>query len=308
MDKIIKFLLMSLSALFIVCIIFIGVPSILSFPSINENNNSVSDCGLTKINSLGVFREDIFYPYFFTIPYNFVRISETNYSLLKNGKQPTMMINKRKTLSDAYYGYYSNILFYENQSDYYRSILNGFQKLKQKYDLDDDEYLQLVVTSIQAMPYYTNNGDVKYPIITYSEGCGDCDDKSFLLVTLLSQENYNVSLFIIPPYEKYLTGSHAMAGIASHSARFTKNGYAMIETTKKGSLIGEFPIYASSEKVLVIKIGNGTKTYETYSVVSIFPNGTRYKEIKKGDTVSYRTLYTEGFDLLSPFRNIDSLQ
>ena len=101
---------------------------------------------------------------------------------------------------------------------------------------------------------------------------------------------------------------HAMAGVASKSATFTKNGYAMIETTKKDSTIGEFPITIASEKVQIIKIGNGSKTFETYTLIAISDEGM-YRIKRKGASVISITPYNQNFDPLDFFRkqkeNID---
>ena len=188
----------------------------------------------------------------------------------------------------------------------YKILLKQFQKIKSIYNLNDDEYLQLIVNFVQSMPYFTEKPDVKYPFITFVDGCGDCDDKSLLLLALLAQENYNVSIFIIPNGPN-LPG-HAMAGVASHSATFTKKGYAMIETTKKDSAIGVFPLNVASEQVLVLKIGNGTKTYETHSLIAITEEGW-FRVIKKADKTVSITPYHQDFELLDFFRqqkeNID---
>ena len=67
--------------------------------------------------------------------------------------------------------------------------------------LDDDEYLELMAVAVQSLPYDTDGTLTapKFPIETYVDGRGDCDDKSLLLAALLAREGYSVALFYFKP-------------------------------------------------------------------------------------------------------------
>jgi hypothetical protein len=299
-DKIIR-----ITSFLVVIIVFLFAFLLLHISSIKTQpiaNDTVfvTQCGFLKDNFLRLFNGNLVHSRLFSYPYNAVGINLDDYFLLKDGNRSRPVFYQQKPLTENYRQYYIKIIFTGNQSVYYSAILKEFQKTKSVYNLDDDEYLQLIVNFVQAMPYFTEKSEVKYPLVTFTDGCGDCDDKSLLLLALLSQENYNVSIFIIPPDGPNLP-SHAMAGVASNSATFTKNGYAMIETTKKDSAIGRFPSNVASEKVLVIRIGNGTKTFETHSSIWVV-DASMFKVIKKGNKTVSITPYYQDFDILDFFR------
>ena len=293
-DNIIKDTVFCIFIFILILILLVALTTVIK-PTLSENNTVfVTHCGFSKDYSFKSFEGDFIQNRLFSNPYDTIEIKVDDYFLLKERNRPKLIIDAKKGIEESYRQYYTKIIFDGNQSTYYSDILKNFQKIKSIYNLDDDEYLQLIVNFVQSMPYYTAGSDVKYPIVTYTDGCGDCDDKSLLLVALLSQENYNVSVFIIPP-DGSTRISHAMAGVASKSATFTKNGYAMIETTKKDSAIGEFPSSVASEKVLIIKIGNGTKTFEISSSIWIIDD-LQYRVVKKGDrTVSITSYHQDGF-------------
>ena len=74
----------------------------------------------------------------------------------------------------------------------------------------------------------------------------------------------------------------------------------MIETTKKDSAIGRFPANAANENVLIIRIGNGTKTFETHSIIHISEN-SQYKVVISDNTTKSITPYYEDSDIFSFF-------
>ena len=281
--------------LFIIILILIGLillvtPSIIQSRLIVNDTFFVKQCGLSEGDHTKIFDGMLIHNQIFLFPYDAVKIDANDYFSLKK-IIPYASSKHNRVTAEEYRQYYSKVIFTGNQSKYYPAILKRFQKIKTEYDLDDDEYLQFIVNYVQLMPYYTNNSDIKYPIITFTDGCGDCDDKSLFLLALLSQENYNVSIFIIPP-DNMSQFSHAMAGVASNSATFTKNGYAMIETTKKDSIIGAFPSNVANENVQVIRIGDGTKTYETHSAIWCFDN-SQYRVVKRGNITISITPYDQ---------------
>ena len=66
--------------------------------------------------------------------------------------------------------------------------------IRTRHNLDSDEYLELMAVFVQSIPYKSQNlSSPKYPIETYGDREGDCDDKSMLLAGLLAHEGYRVS-------------------------------------------------------------------------------------------------------------------
>jgi hypothetical protein len=303
-DKIIKFTSILIVIILISFTAFFLIPSGLKM----QHNNTIilNRCGITKSDYIEIPGDHVFASRLFLFPYNLVKININDYFSLKEGKRPEFFTDNRNTIEGNNQVYYTKIIFAGKQSVYYSEILKELQKIKTIYNLDDDEYLQLIVNFVQSMPYFTDNSSVKYPLATFVDGCGDCDDKSLLLLALLSQEDYNVSIFIIPA-EGSIRYNHAMAGVASKSVPFTKKGYAMIETTQTDSAIGEFPSYALSENVFAVRIGNGTKTYETYYSVLVNSNNSMLRELIKGGKTVSITEYHQDFNIFDFFTKPNSL-
>jgi len=290
---------------FIIILILIGLvwlvtPSIIQSHQIVNDTFFVKQCGLSETDHIKIFDGTLIHNRIFLFPYDAVKINSNDYFSLKKNI-PYVSSKHNRVTTEEYRQFFTKVIFTGSQSKYYPAILKKFQTIKTQHDLDDDEYLQLIVKFVQSMPYNTNHSHIKYPIITFTDGCGDCDDKSLLLVALLSQEDYNVSIINIPPEGSSRFG-HAMAGIASNSATFTLKGYAMIETTASDSPIGEFPAYLKERNDIQInKIVNGTKTFETYSQGWISDEG-QFKIIKKSEKIVSITPYDEKSDFLDFFR------
>lgn len=147
-----------------------------------------------------------------------------------------------------------------NQEPFYTDLIHDMRSIRDKQGLDDDEYLELMTVFVQSMRYETiSENPPKFPIETYVEQSGDCDDKSLLLAGLLSREGYNVSLLLFTPE------SHMAVGVVCPGGEYKQTGYAYVETTNL-SFAG-VPTDTLSEGIqlrsdpLVIPIGNGTKSY-----------------------------------------------
>jgi len=146
------------------------------------------------------------------------------------------------------------------QEEFYTVLRAQFRKIRDAGSLDDNEYLELITVFVQSLHYETvAENPPKFPIETFAEGSGDCDDKSLLLAGLLSREGYHVALFSFRPE------SHMAVGVSSPSAKFKNTSYTYIETTNL-SFICIVPeglaggITLSSDP-LVIPVGNGTRVY-----------------------------------------------
>jgi hypothetical protein len=146
------------------------------------------------------------------------------------------------------------------QDVFYSQLINTLRSVRSQQNLSDDEYVELAAVFIQSIPYETTHTNPpKFPVETFVDRSGDCDDKSLLLAGLLSQEGYNVSLLSFRPE------SHMAVGVVCPGGEYKQTGYSFIETTNL-SFIG-VPTGTLSEGLeihsdpLVIRIGDGTKTY-----------------------------------------------
>lgn len=147
-----------------------------------------------------------------------------------------------------------------NQEEFYRDLVIELREIKEKNALTDDEYAELIVVFVQSLHYENiRENSVKFPIETFVDRSGDCDDKSLLLAALLSREGYRAALFSFPDE------SHMAVGITCTGKDYKKTGYAYIETTNV-SFVGVPPdglvggIQLKSVPA-VIPVGNGIKTY-----------------------------------------------
>ena len=150
------------------------------------------------------------------------------------------------------------------QDSFYSSLIASFRSIRSQQHLDDDEYLELMAVFVQSMPYESlNENPPKFPIETYVDKSGDCDDKSLLLAGLLSREGYNVSLLSFAPE------AHMAVGVACPGGEYKRTGYAFIETTNLSFVGVPTDTFGDDTRLLsdplVIRIGEGNIPYQRCS-------------------------------------------
>src|SRR5665647_614116 len=158
-------------------------------------------------------------------------------------------------------GAYRAQVFDPAQDRFYGDLLGGFREVRDRRGLDSDRYLELMAAAVQQLPYVTAPGTAaKYPVETWADGSGDCDDKTLLLAGLLAREGYRVALLV------FLPESHMSLGVGCPEGHdYGGSGYAYLEVTN-GSYVGAVPdgigngIRLSSEP-LIVPIRNGTTIY-----------------------------------------------
>jgi hypothetical protein len=183
-------------------------------------------------------------------------------------KSADKSITVRKDLADYNWsaGFQEALMNDASQGAFYSTLLEELRDIRDSEQLDSDRFAELITIFIQSMPYCTApDQNPKFPIETFVDACGDCDDKSRLLAALLSREDYDVALFLFREEE------HMAAGIRVAGAGYKDTEYTFIETTSP-SYIG-FPSYEYSDTTLnsdpeVIHVGEGRKTYESVSQVN----------------------------------------
>ncbi len=157
--------------------------------------------------------------------------------------------------------YYQAFANDPHQESFYADLLAAFREIRDREELDDDRYLELITAFVQSIPYKTDDSitEPKFPIETYGDGEGDCDDKSLLLAGLLAREGYLVALFY------FGDEAHMAVGVGSDGCHYHNTTYAYIETTN-ASYVGIAPQMLANGTVLtsdplVIPIGDGTRYY-----------------------------------------------
>jgi hypothetical protein len=166
-------------------------------------------------------------------------------------------------------GLYRAMTMDKAQDPFFEDLTNEFRTIRERYTLDSDEYLELMTVFVQSLPYRNQSlSSPKYPVETYGDGEGDCDDKSMLLAGLLAHEGYGVALLYFGPEQ------HMAVGVACTEKGYRDTGYAYIEATRvslvgtgPGSLAGDITIVSDP---LVIPIGDGivayTRCHETRAI------------------------------------------
>lgn len=157
-------------------------------------------------------------------------------------------------------GIYSSMIADPAQDSFFESLLAALRNVRDERRLDDDEYLELITVFVQSIRYENlDMTDPKYPIETYVDGWGDCDDKSMLLAGLLSREGYRISLMYFAPE------MHMAVGIDCGDEGYKNTGYGYVETTNV-TLVGVIPPHLQGDIVLssdplVVPVGCGNRTY-----------------------------------------------
>ncbi len=157
--------------------------------------------------------------------------------------------------------YYLAFINDTHQEPFYADLLAQFRTVRDRDELDSDRYLELLASFVQAIPYRTGDRLVepKFPIETFADGYGDCDDKSLLLAGLLAREGYASALLYFEEEQ------HMAVGVKAPGCGFSGTKYAYLEVTN-ASYVGIPPQELADGTViasdpLVIPVGDGTLDY-----------------------------------------------
>ncbi|NLB00425.1 MAG: hypothetical protein GX837_05590 [Methanomicrobiales archaeon] len=186
-----------------------------------------------------------------------------------------------------------------HQEPFYTDLLAALRDIREREDLDGDRYIELIAVFVQSIPHKTDTLAIepKFPIETYVDGEGDCDDKSLLLAALLAREGYGTALFYFGEEE------HMAVGVKSVGCCYLNTSYAYIETTNI-SYVGIPPAaladgaYLSSEP-LVIPVGDGDGFYTASGEVAVIERALtlsrdRVEELNEELVVRTRELEADG--------------
>ena len=187
-----------------------------------------------------------------------VKVDEGVYQGARDAEKVALVPAELKD-SDLSAGFQSALIDDPSQEPFYDALLGKLRALRQKLRLDDDRYLELLITFVQQIEYCDDHADnPKFPIETFVEKCGDCDDKSRLLAGLLSREGYEVVLLL------FFEEQHMAVGVKSPPLDYKGTGYAYVETTSPalvGFLADENTNVRITSTPKVIPVGTGDKPY-----------------------------------------------
>ena len=138
----------------------------------------------------------------------------------------------------------------------YAALLGFFDDYVIKHDLTSDEYVELLSTYAQSIPYQTAGLEVKFPIETVVDDWGDCDDTSVLLAGLLSRKGYDTGVV------NFENENHMTAAVkGGNETAYGNTSYSIIEQTN--SIHRESPTLIRNEtRRLFSSIDRETKSYK----------------------------------------------
>ena len=115
----------------------------------------------------------------------------------------------------------------EQRTDpFVNALASRLRMLRAQLRLSDDDYVDLMVRSVQAIPYGTLHRDTFMPAITLADNAGVCSDKSVLLATLLAHEGFDSGVWVFP------SQAHAAVALRGTGPGLRGSGYGLVETTR----------------------------------------------------------------------------
>jgi hypothetical protein len=207
------------------------------------------------------------------------QVDRAVYAGARSAEKRTVFIGTEKP-PDWAAGYYRAFIGEKHQDAFYTSLLSSLHRVRRELGLDSDAYAELVVTMAQQLEYRTDPKALapKFPIETFADGYGDCDDKTLLAAALLARDGFDVAILMFPA-EK-----HVALGIRATGLEYGKTGYAYVEMTAP-LLVGIPPTDVGggvklSSSPEVIKVGTGTTVYGAGDQVTYIQR--RLKQLRSG--------------------------
>jgi hypothetical protein len=148
----------------------------------------------------------------------------------------------------------------EQRGDPFVSALAGrLRTLRGQLALSDDDYVDLIARTVQAIPYGELHRSTFMPAVTVAGNSGVCSDKSVLLASLLAHEGYDTGIWVFP------TQAHAAVALRGTGPGLRGTGYSLVETTRR-TYVGEidYTLRAAGpicEVPQLIAVGSGVKRY-----------------------------------------------
>ncbi|MBN2342769.1 MAG: hypothetical protein JXX29_23970 [Deltaproteobacteria bacterium] len=151
------------------------------------------------------------------------------------------------------------------QESFLNELHGTLVDIAKKQKLDDDRTVELFISFVQYIKYdEQDDAEARFPVETFADQEGDCDDKSRLLVSLLSRSGYGTATL------NFNDENHMAVGIKADAMEYRGTGYAYVETTSP-SMVG-FPFSDRANVQLhttpvVQKIGKGKKKYKAAKTI-----------------------------------------
>jgi hypothetical protein len=135
---------------------------------------------------------------------------------------------------------------FKNNTDDTGKLKELAQELTNQCNRDENCEIENIYKFVTKIPYFAGGSSVKTPVEVLTTNSGDCDEKSFLMATLLKEKKHTSILIFTKQNETY----HTFLGVAikndqllNHDSTFLKIGdqkYYYAETTLNEWEIGQF--------------------------------------------------------------------
>jgi hypothetical protein len=162
--------------------------------------------------------------------------------------------------------YIAEVVRAQADSPVVERLVAEFRRIRAERSLDSDEYLELMVAAVQAIPYGDPEVDTMLAAEVLVQDRGVCTDKSLLLGSLLVHEGYETVMWIFP------TQRHVALGVASDGACFRGTRYAFVETTAPSFVGQASPEYRAAGPVALppaqVDLG-GSRSYGSGDQVEV---------------------------------------
>jgi len=166
-----------------------------------------------------------------------------------------------KAPSDWVPDYYRAFVEEQHQERFYASLTAALHEVRDREGLDAARYVELVTSMAQQLEYRTDPANLapKFPIETFGDGYGDCDDKALLAAALLARDGYDVAILV------FEAEKHVALGVRAPGLDYKGTGLAYVEVTRP-SLVGVPAQQLAGGRLLssqpeVIRIGTGALAY-----------------------------------------------
>jgi hypothetical protein len=153
--------------------------------------------------------------------------------------------------------YVAEVVKLESRSRFTDGFARELRRQRERLRLSSDEYAELIVASVQTIPYGRVGGELKMPVEVIASGSGICTEKTVLLAALLLHEGYRTAVWSLDSHR------HVGAGLATAGRGYRGSGYAFVEVTEP-AFIGQITSrYAAAGPVFrppqLIEVGGSTR-------------------------------------------------
>lgn len=174
-------------------------------------------------------------------------------------------------ISDADYEYYSNLkykssdgvnydyaAYVTDKSDdkFISELVSGFKKAADNAGYTEQQFLYMMIRFVQSIAYvsdYQSKGIVEYPkfpIEYLYDKCGDCEDSSILLASMLKAAGYDVVMLLF--YDHMAVGLSCTKDTKGTYFTYNNKYYYFVETTTSGWNIGQHSVNYSDCSILTV--------------------------------------------------------